>query len=188
MKEKEINSLIKLKSYKKPNQYIQKIFDLLYRKNENNYLYKRKHINETIYSYDTVKKEFYLTMPKQFNSPISNKVDTTLNAETPKKRVNNCFSSDDIKKLPSISLINKIKIIYPKMKSIVKKKRSNYFDRFTLYNKKYIYENHKQLNINQESYKKEKTVKYLQRIVNETHKLNQIKDNLLENNQIYLNN
>lgn len=177
-----------MKSYKKPNQYIQKIFDLLYRKNENNYLYKRKHINETIYSYDNVKKEFYLTMPKQFNSSISNKEEATLNSETPKKHVNNCFSSDDIKKLPSINLINKLKLTYPKIKSIIRKKKSNYFDRFTLYNTKYINEKHKQLNINQESYKKEKTVKYLQRIVNETHKLTQLKDNLLENNQINLNN
>ena len=40
--EKEINVLVKLKKAKKPNLYMQKLYDLLYRKNEKNYLLKRK--------------------------------------------------------------------------------------------------------------------------------------------------
>ena len=71
--EKEINVLVKLKKAKKPNLYMQKLYDLLYRKNEKNYLLKRKHIDETVYIYDTIKKEFYLTLPKNFSNLNSSK-------------------------------------------------------------------------------------------------------------------
>lgn len=50
---------------------MQKLYDLLYRKNEKNYLLKRKHIDETFYTYDKIKKEFYLTLPKNFNNQDS---------------------------------------------------------------------------------------------------------------------
>ena len=71
-KEKEINALIKLHKDKKPKKYVDKIIHLLHRKSDDNYLFKRKNIEKAIYSFDKEKLEFYMTIPKFYETTIIN--------------------------------------------------------------------------------------------------------------------